>query len=180
MGLECLCYACVILLAPLIRRINKQHNPVSIMKKLFALFAATFIAASAFAGEFPDISIADLKKAIAALSAEAKLKSQAGPDKLDTELIKQGRALITGDFACTDCHSFGKKDPDATAPDLTGYGSKAWLVRFIGNPAHADFYGKRNDRMPAFGADGRLTAEEIGLLVDWLRGEWYVEPQAQR
>jgi len=35
------------------------------MKKLFALFAATFIAASAFAGEFPDISIADLKKAIA-------------------------------------------------------------------------------------------------------------------
>jgi rhodanese-related sulfurtransferase len=35
------------------------------MKKLFALFAATFVAASAFAGEFPDISIADLKKAIA-------------------------------------------------------------------------------------------------------------------
>ena len=35
------------------------------MKKLFALFAATFIAGSAFAGEFPDISIADLKKAIA-------------------------------------------------------------------------------------------------------------------
>lgn len=35
------------------------------MKKLFALFAATLISASAFAGEFPDISIADLKKAIA-------------------------------------------------------------------------------------------------------------------
>ena len=34
------------------------------MKKLFALFAATLIAGSAFAGEFPDISIADLKKAI--------------------------------------------------------------------------------------------------------------------
>lgn len=65
MGLECLCYACVIFPAPLIRRINKQNNPVSTMKKLFALFAATFIAASAFAGEFPDISIADLKKAIA-------------------------------------------------------------------------------------------------------------------
>ena len=36
------------------------------MKKLFALFAATFIAASAYAGEFPDISIEDLKKAIEA------------------------------------------------------------------------------------------------------------------
>ncbi len=36
------------------------------MKKLFALFAATLIAASAsYAGEFPDISIEDLKKAIA-------------------------------------------------------------------------------------------------------------------
>lgn len=35
------------------------------MKKLFALFAASFIAASAYAGEFPDISIEDLKKAIA-------------------------------------------------------------------------------------------------------------------
>ena len=35
------------------------------MKKLFALFAATLVAGSAFAGEFPDISIADLKKAIA-------------------------------------------------------------------------------------------------------------------
>ena len=35
------------------------------MKKLFALFAATLVATSAFAGEFPDISISDLKKAIA-------------------------------------------------------------------------------------------------------------------
>jgi len=36
------------------------------MKKLFALFAATLIAVSAsYAGEFPDISIEDLKKAIA-------------------------------------------------------------------------------------------------------------------
>ncbi len=35
------------------------------MKKLFTLLAASFIAVSAYAGEFPDISIADLKKAIA-------------------------------------------------------------------------------------------------------------------
>ncbi|PAW84848.1 MAG: menaquinol-cytochrome C reductase [Pedosphaera sp. Tous-C6FEB] len=119
----------------------------------------------------------DLKKVIAALSAEAKLKSQIGSDKTDAELIKQGRALITGDFACTDCHSFGKKDPDATAPDLTGYGSRTWLVRIISNPAHADFYGKRNDRMPAFADKQILDAKSIGLLADWLRGEWYVAPK---
>ncbi len=35
------------------------------MKKLLALIATTVIAASGYAGEFPDISIADLKKAIA-------------------------------------------------------------------------------------------------------------------
>ena len=118
----------------------------------------------------------DLKKVIAALSAEARLKSQAGVEKAEADLIKQGRALMTGDFACTDCHSFGKKDPDATAPDLTGYGSRAWLIRFIGNPAHADFYGKRNDRMPAFADKKILDAKQIGLLADWLRGDWYVPP----
>jgi rhodanese-related sulfurtransferase len=35
------------------------------MKKLIALLAAAFIAAPAFAGEFPDISIPELNKAIA-------------------------------------------------------------------------------------------------------------------
>ncbi|MEN9575927.1 MAG: hypothetical protein RL514_3782 [Verrucomicrobiota bacterium] len=121
-----------------------------------------------------------LKKVIAALSAEAKLKSQASADKADAELIKQGRALLTGELACTDCHSFGKKDPDATGPDLTGYGSRAWLVRFISNPNHADFYGKRNDRMPAFADKQILDAKSIGLLADWLRGDWYEPPKPAR
>jgi hypothetical protein len=43
----------------------------------------------------------------------------------------------------------------------------------ITNPKHERFYGKRNDRMPAFGADMILDAHAIGLLADWLRGEWY-------
>jgi ubiquinol-cytochrome c reductase cytochrome b subunit len=119
-----------------------------------------------------------LKKIIAALSAEAQLKSQRDADARDTALITQGRALISGDFACTDCHSFGKKDPDATAPDLTGYGSRAWLLRFISNPAHPDFYGERNDRMPAFADKKILDAKQLGLLTDWLRGEWYVPPKS--
>lgn len=118
-----------------------------------------------------------LKKIIAALSAEAQLKSQRDADARDADLIKQGLELARGDVACTDCHAFGKPDPDATAPDLTGYGSRAWLVRFIGNPAHADFYGKRNDRMPPFAEKQMLDAKTIGLLADWLRGDWYVAPK---
>ena len=114
-----------------------------------------------------------LKKVIAALSAEAQLKSQRDADARDIAIIKQGVELARGDVACTDCHAFGKPDPDATAPDLTGYGSRAWLVRFIGNSEHPDFYGKRNDRMPAFAEKQMLDAKTIGIIADWLRGDWY-------
>ena len=79
---------------------------------------------------------------------------------------------------CTDCHQFQAKDEDATAPDLTGYGSREWLVRFLNNPGHADFYGERNDRMPAFGEKQILSPEAIGLIADWLRGDWYEAPSA--
>jgi ubiquinol-cytochrome c reductase cytochrome b subunit len=76
-------------------------------------------------------------------------------------------------MACTDCHQFRQPDDTATAPDLTGYGSRAWLVEFLRNPKHTRFYGERNDRMPAFGADDVLDEKSIGLLADWLRGDWY-------
>ncbi len=114
-----------------------------------------------------------LGKVVIALSAEAQLKSQAAADQRDTNAIVQGRELIADAMRCTDCHAFHKPNEDASGPDLTGYGSRAWLVKFINNPAHADLYGKRNDRMPAFGADQILNEQSIGLIADWLRGTWY-------
>jgi len=119
-----------------------------------------------------------LRTAIIALSSEAQLKSQLAADQRDTALIEQGRAAIQNDLRCTDCHQFHKKDEDATAPDLTGYGSRPWLISFINNPAHEDFYGKHNDRMPAFGGSQILTDQQIALIADWLRGSWY-EPSTQ-
>ena len=102
-------------------------------------------------------------------------------DARDAAIITAGAKILPGDdLGCIECHTIQGHSDGGEAPDLTGYGSRKWLTAFIGNPKHESFYGPRNDRMPAFGADGRLTAEEIGLLVDWLRGEWYVEPQAQR
>ncbi len=62
---------------------------------------------------------------------------------------------------------------DTVGPELTGYGSRDWLVSFIGNSSHERFYGERNDRMPAFAEEKQLTEQEIGLIADWLRGEWY-------
>jgi ubiquinol-cytochrome c reductase cytochrome b subunit len=118
-----------------------------------------------------------LRKVIAALSAEAKLKSQEALDTRDTADISTGRALISGDINCTECHQFQKKDEDATAPDLTGYGSREWLIAFISNPAHDRFYGKRNDGMPAFATEKILDARSIEMVVEWLRGEWYEPPR---
>ena len=132
---------------------------------------------------------AKVAKVVKALSAEAGLRSQAAMDLAEAEAIKEGRTLMgegEGDvvgFDCTSCHKF--YNDGTKGPELTGYGSHAWLVDFIKNPEHKRFYGKRNDNMPAFGpgveADGRereaiLSDEEIGVVAEWLRGEWYVAP----
>lgn len=122
---------------------------------------------------------AKLAKVIAAVSAEAGLPAQAEADARDAALIAEGRELIhTREMKCTSCHQFHKPDEEATAPDLTGYGSRAWLMDFIGDPAHVRFYGRRNDRMPRFAAEAVLSEREIGLIADWLRGDW-PEPAAR-
>jgi len=118
-----------------------------------------------------------LKKVILAVSAEAQLKNQLAADQRDAAAIQEGRTLIQDEMKCANCHQFHKKDEDATAPNLTGYGSRRWLINFIGNPKHADFYDERNDRMPAFGSDQILNAQTIGLIADWLRGNWYEPAQ---
>ena len=74
---------------------------------------------------------------------------------------------------CTECHKFHEHDDDPVGPDLTGYGSRAWLMDFIADPAHTRFYGRRNDRMPRYGADQVLQPRQIELITDWLRGDWY-------
>jgi ubiquinol-cytochrome c reductase cytochrome b subunit len=130
---------------------------------------------------------ANLGKVIAALSAEASLPAQ---KELDAAAAKDGtleagsKALAeyawAGGSTCIDCHKFHGNGDLGSAPDLTGYGSRQWLIEFIGNPAHARFYeGEKNDRMPAFAVDTEkprnnlLTRKELELVVDWLRGDWY-------
>lgn len=125
--------------------------------------------------QFSAAEKAKMNKVILALSAEAELKAQRVADKRDEAIIREGKMLISSaGMHCADCHQFHKSDEDATAPDLTGYGSRQWLTEIISNPAHPRFYGKKNDRMPAFAEDKILDAPAIELLVNWLRGEWYV------
>ena len=114
-----------------------------------------------------------LLQVIAAVSAEAGLPLQASDDLRDAGLIEEGRRLVRSEFGCTDCHAFREPDEDATAPDLTGWGSREWIIGIIADPGHERFYGRRNDRMPAFLSTGQLDETSIGLLADWLREDWY-------
>jgi ubiquinol-cytochrome c reductase cytochrome b subunit len=99
------------------------------------------------------------------------LPGQAEADERDVALIEEGRKFIASETArCVECHQFRKSDEGATAPDLTGYGSREWLISIISNPRHERFYGRRNDRMPSFGEEKILDARSIELLADWLRG----------
>lgn len=121
----------------------------------------------------------DLKKVIAALSAEAKLVYQSAQDRAGQPIITKGRELLEEKpFRCTKCHIYA---PDETlaledheemdGPDLTGYGSREWMLEILKDPGHTRFYGEENDRMPAFGRDNKLTRRQMEAIVDWLRGE---------
>ncbi|MBI5774572.1 MAG: cytochrome b N-terminal domain-containing protein [Verrucomicrobia bacterium] len=119
---------------------------------------------------------AKLKQIIIALSAEAQLKSQLAVEQKEIADVRAGRRWIT-ELGCTDCHAYRKPDPDASAPDLTGYASRRWLLGIIQDPTHPNYYGKKNDRMPAFGASQILSARERELIADWLRSDWYQPPK---
>lgn len=119
-----------------------------------------------------------LEKVILALSAEAQLPAQRDDDARDATLIAEGRQLLGEDgLSCTDCHAWGEET--SGRPDLRGWGSREWLLAFLHDPAHDRFYGKRNDRMPAYGAKEELTRHQLELLVDWLRGEYLTTPPAK-
>lgn len=116
--------------------------------------------------------ISSRRLAVLALSAEAKLPGQAELDVRDRELIAAGRAYISDTLSgCAECHTY--YDVGYDGPDLTGYGSAEWLRAFVHDPADPRFFWDNNDRMPSYGKEKSLSEKEIGLVVDWLRGEWY-------
>jgi len=133
--------------------------------------------------EFKELSATQRHDIAVALSAEAKLRSQASADVQDAATIAAGAALIKEAAGCMNCHHFHDKGDLGTAPDLSGYASREWLIGMISNPEHERFYGDKNDRMPGFAVGDdpqhhRLSPDELGLIVDWLRGEWF-EPEVE-
>ena len=135
-------------------------------------------------GDFKKWSATDIEDVAMALSAEAQLPAQVALDAAAKDRIEAGRKKIAGDEGCAQCHKFHDSGDAGSAPDLTGYGSREWLLAFISNPAAARFYGEKNDRMPAFceheagSLRNLLNPEQLALIVDWLRHDWY-EPAAR-
>lgn len=133
--------------------------------------------------ELDEIDKTKLQNLIIALSAEAALPAQAEADKKAAAdgTLEKGRKAMGEAFessSCVDCHKFRDQGDLGAAPDLTGWASKDWLVRFISDPTHEAFYRETNDRMPSFGKapEGAakqplLTPEQIDLIARLLRGE---------
>ena len=114
------------------------------------------------------------------------LANRADQAPLDADLVAKGREVFelgtldpnaegAEERACLQCHELeidGAKLGSAgmaPAPELTGYGSDAWLRKFILHPEADVNYGSRN-AMPSF--EGRLTDEHLDLLVRFMRREW--------
>lgn len=125
---------------------------------------------------FDDEQRAQLQKVIWALSSQADRPDQAAADSADAEAIAEGFELISSEsIDCTRCHVFRgyTEEDDDPAPDLTGWGSRDWIVGMLHDPGAPSYYGSDNDDMPAFGVEEILTPAQMRLLADWLRGDWY-------
>ncbi|MGE4100555.1 MAG: cytochrome b N-terminal domain-containing protein [Pirellulales bacterium] len=124
---------------------------------------------------------AELDRIVLALVAEAHVPAERMKTLPEVQMLAQGRVLISSEtFACTDCHKYHDAGELGSAPDLTGYGTRQWLIDFISNPGVERFYGD-NHAMPAFGGvdgnPGTLSERQIEMLADWLRGDWYEPPK---
>jgi ubiquinol-cytochrome c reductase cytochrome b subunit len=130
-------------------------------------------------GEDRDALTEQMRQVAVALANEAAIPGHAAAS---ADAIETGVSLMTEELGCADCHKFGDNGELGSAPDLTGYASRDWLIRFIGDPQHERFYGEHNDRMPSFAPNlddpkaGILSPSDVALIADWIRGDWY-EPE---
>ncbi|MBQ6158529.1 MAG: hypothetical protein IJJ20_05900, partial [Thermoguttaceae bacterium] len=53
---------------------------------------------------------------------------------------------------------------------------------FIADPTDVKYYGRHNDRMPAYhpaDGDALMSDDEIAMLADWMHGDWYRAPEVK-
>jgi ubiquinol-cytochrome c reductase cytochrome b subunit len=105
-------------------------------------------------------------------AAAAFLASQADPAAAKAN-VERGKQIVK--TRCTACHLFegnGDDGGQGLAPELSGYGSRAWVRAQIANPSSKATYREnaldpaRKRHMPRF--DGDLSPADIDLLAGWV------------
>jgi len=146
---------------------------------------------TAYKGEMPSMDMApkdadsawkpmpaeDMKAAAAFLASQGDEPNERPPAtslRRDPKRVARGKDVVTS--RCTTCHLFEGEGDDGgqgLAPELSRYGSVAWLRAQIANPASKATYREnaldpaRKGHMPRF--DGELSAADIDLLATWVR-----------
>lgn len=134
---------------------------------------------TAYAGEMPSMTAApkdkpdakpmpkpDIDAVVAFLASEATAAPSADPTVRAGETIVKDR--------CTSCHLYqgeGDDGDEGIAPELSGWGSRAWIAAQVANPATKTTYRenaldpKRKGHMPRM--DRELSPADIALVADW-------------
>lgn len=113
----------------------------------------------------------DMEAAATFLSAQGADPSENRPDEA---AVQAGEKIVT--TRCTSCHLYkgeGDDSDEGLAPELAGYGSEAWVIAQITNPATKTTYREqaldpsRKGHMPKF--EGELSAADIAIVAKWTR-----------
>ena len=113
---------------------------------------------------------------LASLGDDANEAPPANALRSDPTKVSRGKELVTS--RCTTCHLFEGKGDDADqglAPELAGWGSRAWVRAQIADPSSKATYREhaldadRKGHMPRF--EGEIRAEDIDLLARWVRSQ---------
>ncbi|MCR5358384.1 MAG: cytochrome b N-terminal domain-containing protein [Thermoguttaceae bacterium] len=124
--------------------------------------------------------VAACGEAAAVLYDESQLETPRAGSGTDYDGLAEGAVASMEFLGCVDCHPFYGHEKSDHACDLRGYMSKEWLRGFIADPTDAKYYGKHNDRMPAYHpaeGDALMSEDEIAMLADWMHGAWYRAPE---
>ncbi|HEX4338643.1 MAG TPA: cytochrome b N-terminal domain-containing protein [Polyangiaceae bacterium] len=97
------------------------------------------------------------------------LTSLIGPEagQVDAALVDKGKKLFADDLDCNTCHEV-KPGETGDGPNLSGDGSKAWIIRVLHDSAAEDLFGK-SAGMPKFGK--KLTDEEMKQLSELIAAQ---------
>jgi ubiquinol-cytochrome c reductase cytochrome b subunit len=96
---------------------------------------------------------------------------EGAPALLNRDPLYQGHALLQA--KCLGCHAHGEEKPEQpTAPDLKGYGTRAWVRGLLENPGAPEYFGKipSCQGMVGWKKSSKLDAKQLDAVADFIAG----------